>query len=488
MKWKKSIGWTLVGLTALIVIGSVAGYFYLRSSNFDEFALRKIIAQADESTGGRTQIRAFDFTLSTLTAHLYGIVVRGTEKQDAPPLLQIDKLTVRLKIKSVIHRQISLSELLIEHPVMHLQVDRNGSSNIPQTPAQNSSSQTSVFELAVGHVALSNGEIEYNDRKTPLDADLHDLRTDIRFESLATRYRGSISYDNGHLRYGQYAPLPHGFNASFTATPSLFRLESAVITVASSSVKLAGDVTNFSAPAAQGTYDALVHSQDATELMPAAHPSGDVALTGSFHYQNANDRPFLKSIRVDGQIGSKVLSAMVSSGRLEARNFRGDYLLADGSLQVSGIEAETLGGSVNANLNVAHLDGTPTARLRAGLRGISLSSAQRAFRRPELAPVAISGMIDGTTEASWTGSVRNALRVLTLYCTAPKENILPPPRRTFLLTAQSTRSMTALVTFSPCMKLRCAFQPPASQRKARSVNIPGLRFRPTALISINLLN
>ena len=409
MKWKKSVGWTLASLTAFMVVGSVvAGYFYLRSSSFDEFALRKIIAQADESTGGRTQIHAFDFNLSTLTAHLYGIVVRGTEKPDAPPLLQIDKLTVGLKIKSVIRRQISLSELLIEHPVMHLQVDRNGSSNIPQAPPQNSSSQTNVFELAVGHVVLSNGEIDYNDRKTPLDADLHDLRTDIRFESLATRYRGSISYDNGHLRYDRYAPLPHGFNASFTATPSLFRLESAVMTVASSSVKLAGDVTNYSAPAAQGTYDALVHSQDAAELMPAAHPSGDVALRGSFHYQNANDRPFLKNIRVDGQIASEVLAAMVSSGRLEARNFRGQYQLADGSLHVSGIEAETLGGSVNANLDVAHLDGTPMSRLRAALRGISLSSAQRAFRRPGLTPVAISGMIDGTTEASWTGSVSNA--------------------------------------------------------------------------------
>jgi translocation and assembly module TamB len=259
MNWKKIVGWTLASLTALVVIAAVAGYFYLRSSGFQEFALRRIITQVDQSTGGRTQIRSVDFNLSTLTAHLYGIVIRGTEKPDAPPLLQIDKLTVGLKIKSVFHRQISLSELLIEHPVVHVQVDRGGNGNIPQTPPQNSSSSTSVFDLAVGHVALTNGEIDYNDRKTPLDADLRDLRTDIRFEFLATRYRGSISYGNGHLHYDKYAPLPHGFNASFTATPALFRLDSAVITVASSAIKLAGDVTNYSAPTVQGTNDVLVH-------------------------------------------------------------------------------------------------------------------------------------------------------------------------------------------------------------------------------------
>ena len=63
MNWRKIVGWTLASLMALIVIGAVAGYFYLRSSGFQEFAMRKIIAQADQSTGGRTQIRAFDFNL-----------------------------------------------------------------------------------------------------------------------------------------------------------------------------------------------------------------------------------------------------------------------------------------------------------------------------------------------------------------------------------------------------------------------------------------
>lgn len=99
-----------------------------------------------------------------------------------------------------------------------------------------------------------------------MDADLHNLRTDIRFESLATRYQGLISYDGGHVRYAEYAPLPHGFNASFTATPSLLRLDSAMITVASSSIKLAADVTNYASPTAQGNYAISLHSQDATEL------------------------------------------------------------------------------------------------------------------------------------------------------------------------------------------------------------------------------
>ena len=407
MSWKKIVGWTLASLVALIVMGALAGYFYLRSSGFREYALRKIVAQADQSTGGRTQIRSLDFNLSTLTAHLYGIIIHGKESPDAPPLLQIDKLTVGLKIKSAIHREISLSELLIDHPGVHLQVDRNGNNNIPPTPPSNSSGHTSVFELAVGHVALSNGEVNYNDRKTPLTADLHNLRTDIRFEFLATRYRGSISYDNGRLHYDKYAPVPHGFNASFTATPSLFRLDSAVITVASSAIKLAADVTNYKSPTAQGNYTISLHAQDATELLPTMKPTGGIAIRGTFHYQDENDQPFLKNVWIDGEMGSEALAAVVSGGHLKVRDLHGKYQLANGSLHASGIETETLGGRVSANLDIDHLDSTPTTRLRATVRGISLSSAQHAFPNSQLKTVAISGMLDGTTEAWWTGSVSN---------------------------------------------------------------------------------
>src|SRR6202042_3472935 len=101
MKWSKTIGWTLIGLAVLGVLSAVGLHFYLRSKSFQALAIRKIVAAADESTGGHTQIRGFDFDLSTLTAHLYGIVIRGKERPNAPPLLQADELTVSLAIQSV---------------------------------------------------------------------------------------------------------------------------------------------------------------------------------------------------------------------------------------------------------------------------------------------------------------------------------------------------------------------------------------------------
>ena len=194
MKLKRTIGWTLAGLAMLLILVAVGGYFYLKSSSFQSFALRKIVEQADTATGGRTEIGGMDFDLSTLTAHLYNITLRGTEGPDQPPLLHADKLTVRVKVLSALHHQVALRELLLEHPVVHLQVSREGKSNVPAAAPSQGSSTTSVFDLAVEHTQLTNGEINYNDQKTPLEADLYDLGTNIRFESLAKRYVGDLSY------------------------------------------------------------------------------------------------------------------------------------------------------------------------------------------------------------------------------------------------------------------------------------------------------
>jgi translocation and assembly module TamB len=407
MHWKKIIGRTLAVLAIMFVIVIVGGYFYLKSNTFSRLAMRKIIEQANQATGGQTQIEAFDFELSTLTAHLYGVALRGTEPPAASPLLEVDKLTVGLTIQSVFRHKINLSQLRIAHPVVHIQVDRKGNSNIPQAPPSKSSSNMSVFDLAVGHVALTDGEINYNDRKTLVDADLHNLTSDIVFESLARRYRGSVSYDQGHLRYGRYAPVAHSFNVKFNATPAAFSLESAVLKVASSTIAFHADVTNYSDPNVSGEYDIQIHTQDLAAMSPSVKPAGDVLLSGKLHYRSKNNQPLLRSLAIDGQIGSEALSAVSSGRRLDLRKLWGKYQLANGSLRANRVEAELLGGRVSTDIGIQNVDSTPKVRVRASLHNISLQAAQRAIRQPELNRISILGTLDGTADASWMGSVSN---------------------------------------------------------------------------------
>jgi translocation and assembly module TamB len=407
MKWKRTIGWVLAGLIMLLIVAVVVGYLYLRSNRFQQYALSEIVKQADESTGGRTEIGGLDFSLSTLTAHLYNITLRGTEGPGQSPLLHADKLTVRIKILSALHRQVALRELLIEHPVVHFQVSKDGKNNLPAAPPSQSGSHTSVFDLAIQHAQLANGEINYNDRATPVEADLYNLGGSIRFDSLLKRYEGAISYANGDIHYAQYSPLAHSLNLAFDASPDRFNLRSALLKVGSSAVILHAALTDYSSPKVDGDYQIQIHTQDFAAMSPGVSPAGDVVVNGRLHYQLIESQPLLRNISVNGELASKVLTAVGSGSRVELRNLQGAYQLANGNLKLKSFDVESLGGRIMANAEIKHLDATADSQIRATLRNISLTAVQRALRSGTIGGAVLTGTLGGSAEASWTGSISN---------------------------------------------------------------------------------
>jgi len=431
MSWKRKIVWAALGLGVLLLVVVVGGYAYLKSSAFERFALREIGKQAAEATGGKTTVGGLDFSLSGLTANLYNITVRGTESPDQPPLLHADKLTVQVKIVSLLHRQVSLRELLIEHPVIHVAVSQEGKNNLPTPPPSKSSSHTSVFDLAIGHAQLTNGEVDYNDQKTPINADLYDLGTDIRFTPGIKKYEGTLSYDRGRLRYAAYQPLPHSLSLKFGATPEQLKVESATLRVGGSEVSLQAEVTNYSNPIANGAYAIRIHAQDFASMSPSAKAEGDVLLSGKLHYQAVGNESAIRSVSIDGRIASDALLAAASGKRVELRKLQGEYRLANGNLILRSISVDTFGGRIVADGEMNHLESTRDSRFHASLQGISLREVQRTAGT-QLSGAAISGQIGGTAEAAWKGSIQDmrarsdlSLRAVATSTANPKAEQVP---------------------------------------------------------------
>lgn len=406
MRAKRTIGWIAAGIVVLLIAVVAGGYFYLKTNSFQRFALRKIAEQADTATGGRTEIGGLDFQFSTLTAHLYNITVRGTEGPDQPPLLHADKLTVRLKIVSMLHRDVTLRELLIDHPVVHVQVSKDGKNNFPTPPPSKSSSSTNVFDLAVGHAQISNGEIEYNDRKMPLDADLYEFGTDIHFNSLARSYDGNLSYENGHLKFAEYAPMEHNLKLTFSAVQDKLEVRSFTMNVGASEINLTAQLANYSNPVADGDYHIRIHTQDFASISPSLRPAGDVLLMGKLHYHAEENEPAIRALSVTGQVASEVIRAATSGRRVEIRNLKGSYRLASGNLDLSSVSAETFGGRITAAAQMEHLDSTPESSVRASLENISLKAIQLASGE-QVPSASLAGTVNGKINAAWKGPVAN---------------------------------------------------------------------------------
>jgi translocation and assembly module TamB len=423
MNWKRILGWTLGSILLLIVIVFVGGYFLLNSSRFHEYVIGKVEQTASEATGGRVELQGYDFHLSTLTVNLYGILIRGTEGPEAAPLVAADKLTAKLKILSVLHHDVNLRELLLEHPVVHLVVDKEGRTNVPSPNApKEKSSQTNVFDLAVGHVLLSNGVIIYNDQKNVLDANVYDLRTEVNFHSMQTSYSGSVVYNRGELKYGDLRPMAHNLDLEFSAAPSQLSIQKLQLAVGSSRVSLTGNVTNYNNPVVDGHYNVLIHTQDLNGLVKTASTNGDIAMGGTLQYQSREGQPALRSVVSNGQISSGELNLASVEGRVVVRSLRGNYRLADGNLTAPDIAMNLLDGEIRAKLNLDHIDQNPSGKLQASIKGLSIQAAKLASRNPSLHDLPLTGTVSGDADASWNPGMKGLMAKSDIAITGALHN------------------------------------------------------------------
>ena len=103
---------------------------------------------------------------------------------------------------------------------------------------------------------LDRGEVYYNDRKMPLSADLHDLTFRSSYDGAnGGRYYGTLSYRDGHLQYGTYAPVPHDSGGAVRrAARAAWRLSKVTLKVGQSQLLLNASLDNYSSPHVHANY------------------------------------------------------------------------------------------------------------------------------------------------------------------------------------------------------------------------------------------
>jgi len=471
MTWKRQFGWLGIGFATIIVILGFASYIVLRSPRFHSYALAKIQQKTSEAIGARVRIQDFVLHLSTLRADVCGISIRGSEPTSALPLLQVDQLIIRLKIASMLQRKIDLNEIVLRHPVVNLLVRKDGSTNLPTPPKSNSSTSPSQFDLGIQQVLLERGEIYYNDVKTPLNAELHDLQLEIKSEFVGKGYDGNLSYENGRLQYGDMKPLPHDLTASVSATPSQFTLKPLVLTVASSTMQLEVSVKDYSRPSAMGVYRITVHPQDFRAVLRSPTiPAGEVTLAGSLQYQYRSDTPILRAVFLDGRLNSRELTVNSPDLRTVIRNIRGEFKLANGDLNVGGFEADLLGGGLTAAATMRHLDAKPVSKMYVSMQAISLAAAKAALPTAGLNQIPIDGHVSGVADAAWVGSVQNVkarsdIGLKAAFSSAAAGSAPIPLDGTFHLSYDGSSSVAALTnTFLRTPQTRVDIDGTAGQR------------------------
>ena len=145
-KWKKIVLWSLAAIIVLVV-GAVVTLVLLLHHNegFRHSILAKVEKSVHESTGARLEVRDFNLKLSNLSLDLYNIVVHGTESDPSKPLMTVDHLQVGLTIDSLLNRKWHVRDIIVDHPVVRLAVNKAGENNLPKPEKKSTQQQHEYF-------------------------------------------------------------------------------------------------------------------------------------------------------------------------------------------------------------------------------------------------------------------------------------------------------------------------------------------------------
>ncbi len=147
----------------IILLGLFAGVIvYLNSNAFHALIRNQAIARVEQITGGKVEIQSFDSSLTHLRFQAQGVTVHGTEGRDQAPYFHADAVNGQAILLSFLSPSFAFKSLIFEHPVIHLIVNADGSTNQPPPQAKQPSGKNPVeqlFTLEIGHLEARNGEI-----------------------------------------------------------------------------------------------------------------------------------------------------------------------------------------------------------------------------------------------------------------------------------------------------------------------------------------
>ena len=184
----------LAACVAFIAVATPIAFFLWAGSDATQDLVRKrIVTVLEDSTGGRVEIAAFHWHLLNLQADMGGLVLHGREAAGEAPCAQVEDVSLRLSLLGFFSPRILLRDLEISHPVFHLIVYPDGSTNLPQPrkPRKpNKPMLDTIFDLQAGHISLQQGVLNFENRASEFDFQnrfaLLDL--DARDLSLLMRY------------------------------------------------------------------------------------------------------------------------------------------------------------------------------------------------------------------------------------------------------------------------------------------------------------
>lgn len=184
----------LLVLAGFCILGYTAWWMLLRSEWLAAKIRERAIVEIEKATGGKASIGGFRFDPELLGATIEDFTLRGTESPQDAPLFTAAHIEAGFRILSFIRKDVDLHHLVITGPKINIIIDSRGRTNLPSPAGARRAGRSpfaTILALAIEEFAITKGEFNYADKRTPFAVTAKHLETALALAGPA--YKGVVA-------------------------------------------------------------------------------------------------------------------------------------------------------------------------------------------------------------------------------------------------------------------------------------------------------
>ena len=438
------------------VILLLCGLWYITTASFQSYVRRRLVTEVERITGGRAEIGSFHVVPFHLQVDVRDITVHGSEPAGDVPLAHADQLVAQLKVISLLRTEFGFYSVSMDHPVVHVAIAADGTTNIPASKVLRQTSEGNpvekLFALSIDHFSVRNGELIWADRKIPLDFTAEGAGTQMDYSFLRRRYESRVTVSKVDTVFSDCRPFSWMTTIDLSLAATFAEVKSLQWRTGRSHVEASGRVSDFRNPHLEGSYEAHVDLEEAAGIMrrrdlragvaevkgSGRWSVGDFSASGALglHDVGWQDEHFAVN-KADGSADYAVTDQQIKLAKLQARGFGGAF---SGDAQVDNwlhsIPLPPAGKVKKGAENMAIITAArPPAKknVKEKVPGVQVGTVHLRLRDVSASEVATAanvgthplgrfrpvGIIAGNLDASWRGAPSNVEAAFTFDVKPP---------------------------------------------------------------------
>ena len=372
-------------VAVLTVLSVLAFFLLLTQTGLPEYWMKRaVIRRIAAATGGGVELGEFRFSFWHLRSELFDLTIHGSEPPGSRPYFHADYVLADLRIVSWFSRTIALDELRVDHPALSVRVARDGSSNAPRpaAPSASRSIAQELFRMEVGRVQIIEGDVRWNNARTPLALDAESLHFLMRLAPAVNAsgfagvpfFQGELAARKIRIQAARSIPFVSDADARFSLARDSFSLDDFSWRVPHSELHGRAALASFVRPSWTFSYQLKLDFRDIRELLRLPQmPDGRAETTGEGRWADG-------ALSGRGEFTGSDISLPYPWFHSAGLSSRGRYELQRDRMIVPDFHAEAEGGTLDGRLEMLYHG--LEFRLESDVRHMSLAQILAALHHP----------------------------------------------------------------------------------------------------------